>query len=570
MRLRKFMIFGVLLFMVVGFATVSVTFNFNGIASIAADEDDFRVSIRKAKLDGVDIAATAISTDGLTLKYSIEELKNAGDESVLEFAVTNNSKLYDAKMQLNCGEFADDALSLEVTMDADRVNAGENVLGNVTVTLSQDVTEEDYKVEVSCKLKLTALERTSKGDDAPELEDALYAENILNGADPVLADGMIPVVIDDDGTVTYANVNTRWYRYGQLEWANAVILKDDIDSMYNVGNIIKEEDIEAYFVWIPRYRYKLWNVDDYGVTYAKQDSTNSKWILLDEDGNETGETVDYGTSDHVVELIFESSTAKASVGTKNDEWLTHPAFTSLDVNGIWVAKFETGVEGATSETEAKYENLENYSIGIKPNLNILNGGTFADVYNLSLNYNTDARSHLIKNTEWGAILYLALSKYGDGLNTVSGSKVSGYTNIFEYNTTNGVKASTTGNISGVYDMVAGHTEIVSSMVEGIYDYITEEQYNANPNYVDVYPASESGHSFYNCILGDATGELGPFFMTGNKNVAYTNWSKLSFAAFSYSSSTHLGRGGYRTSLLAFEPTNGSSVLASRIVLAPKK
>ncbi len=63
------MIFGVLLFMVVGFAAVSVTLNFKGIATIAANEDDFRVSFTRANLDGEDVAPTTISSDGLKLKY---------------------------------------------------------------------------------------------------------------------------------------------------------------------------------------------------------------------------------------------------------------------------------------------------------------------------------------------------------------------------------------------------------------------------------------------------------------------------------------------------------------------
>jgi hypothetical protein len=30
---------------------------------------------------------------------------------------------------------------------------------------------------------------------------------------------------------------------------------------YQVGDTIEESDIESYFVWIPKYKYKLWNVN---------------------------------------------------------------------------------------------------------------------------------------------------------------------------------------------------------------------------------------------------------------------------------------------------------------------
>ena len=51
-----------------------------------------------------------------------------------------------------------------------------------------------------------------------------YTEDILNGADPVLADNLIPVTIANDGTVKKADIATEWYNYGNKVWANAVIL----------------------------------------------------------------------------------------------------------------------------------------------------------------------------------------------------------------------------------------------------------------------------------------------------------------------------------------------------------
>ena len=46
--------------------------------------------------------------------------------------------------------------------------------------------------------------------------------------------------------------------------------------------------------------------------------------------------------EQTIEVVFESKEKSVSNGIHVGEWLTHPAFTSFDVNGMWVGKFETG------------------------------------------------------------------------------------------------------------------------------------------------------------------------------------------------------------------------------------
>ena len=41
----------------------------------------------------------------------------------------------------------------------------------------------------------------------------VYKEIILTGTDPVLKDELIPVTIDNDGTVHKADINSKWYSY---------------------------------------------------------------------------------------------------------------------------------------------------------------------------------------------------------------------------------------------------------------------------------------------------------------------------------------------------------------------
>jgi len=89
-----------------------------------------------------------------------------------------------------------------------------------------------------------------------------YSETLLNGADPVLKPGLIPVTIENNGKVKKASPAKEWYRYEEKRWANAVILEDE-SVIYGEGEEIPESNIESYFVWVPRYRYQIFNEGKY-------------------------------------------------------------------------------------------------------------------------------------------------------------------------------------------------------------------------------------------------------------------------------------------------------------------
>ncbi|MDE6292272.1 MAG: hypothetical protein K2L98_01165, partial [Bacilli bacterium] len=561
-KFRSFLILtGVLLFMVIGYAAVSVTFKFEGVAQVGSDAEDFKVSFTRALLDGEDVTSTAISSGGLQLKYQSGALKLADEKSVMEFVITNNSKQYDTKMQLVCDKLTDSNANLEIDLESKRADAGEHVNGTITVSLKNDYpqpedSEEEavLEVEVSCRLKLTALERTSKGEDASELEEKEYKETLLNGADPVLAEGMIPVNINDNGKVTYANINKVWYKYADKEWANAVILKDGIERMYNVGNVIKEEDIESYFVWIPRYKYKLWNVDSNGIT---------------------DEVAPEASNAQAIDIIFETNEEEASLGTKNGEWLTHPAFTNFDVNGIWVGKYQTTAKDVTSYNGGTYINaVKPEMITIKPQGWFWRNTKIGNMFKSAYQYKRSLDSHMMKNTEWGAVAYLSHSRYGIngeirinnftlGGSGYSSSKaptcattascnnwVNNTTNgkSLAYNTETGYLASTTGDISGIYDMSGAFEEYVAAYVDkGTISnlMLNESELEQYSKYFDVYSENSTATSYENRILGDATGEMGPFYNyedDDNNLRSHNNWySDLS--NFVDSTNSFFTRGG---------------------------
>ncbi len=87
---------------------------------------------------------------------------------------------------------------------------------------------------------------------------------------PNLIDGLIPVVYNET-TSKWVKADTEsststygWYDYTQKKWANDVLVTETNRSTYQsatAGTEITDSDILAFYVWIPRYKYKVWNKD---------------------------------------------------------------------------------------------------------------------------------------------------------------------------------------------------------------------------------------------------------------------------------------------------------------------
>ena len=375
-----------------------------------------------------------------------------------------------------------------------------------------------------------------------------YKEVLLNGTDPVLSDNLIPVTLADDGTVTKADINTEWYKYEDKKWANAVILSDNTKT-YNNGDIIPEDNIESYFVWIPKYSYQIFNLGETdGYTEGKPETSNAQEIQI-----KFGTT---NTSDNNENECTTPMTSGASGNCKVGDYMTSPAFISMNTNGLWVAKFET--TGSTT------------NITVKPNQTSLRNINVKTMFETAYNYKRDNDSHMMKNTEWGAVAYLSHSKYG--INTeirinnnsnfitgyaasdsADGSKFPGTygTDIsvtLPYNTSTGYKASTTGNITGIYDMSGGAHEYMASLRNETYgssgfDATTLKAYNSK--YYDEYSSLSDWTTYSKRILGDATGEMGPFYYyqdADNNSRSHNGWYDGD-SGYVESSYPWFGRGG---------------------------
>ena len=423
-------------------------------------------------------------------------------------------------------------------------------------------------------------------DSCPKNNDCLN-----NAASPKLYSGLIPVTIADDGTVTYADAAGDWYNYCDKRWANAVILIESPSKTYAVGDTISEADIQSYFVWIPKFKYKLWNVNSDGKSTGSLDTAHVIDVVFS-----VANTIDKeGVSCETPLVSGESGNCD------NGEYMTHPAFISMGVNGFWVGKFETGYKGATSAATARKNEVNVSNILIKPNMFSWRAITVMNAFQNSYNYLRDMNSHMMKNTEWGAVAYLAHSKYGAGKeirnnnnssaktgyaalptssqHTYTGTSGDGDTYNSAYNTEIGYAASTTDNITGIYDMAGGAHEYMASYIDtyfGSSGFSKTTIGNYDTKYFDIYSTSSNGTRFQYRILGDATGETGPFnsFKDGDNVARYHSSWYQEYAIFVTTTSPWFTRGGYYSygilaGAFSFKNFNGgnNSQHSYRIVLA---
>ena len=311
---------------------------------------------------------------------------------------------------------------------------------------------------------------------------------------PVLAEGMIPIIYNGSNWVKadeYGAYNN-WYDYGNQKWANAVMVTSATRDTYmnaNAGTAIPENDILAYYVWIPRYKYKLFNA-----SYSSGTSAQLIDVTFENGTSTTG----------IVTCSYDPSGNETCQNKANGNWYTHPAFTfgDTELKGIWVGKFET-TGNTTTPT-------------IKPNIAALRNIIVGDMYNASkLIRSTDyitsnginqSDSHMMKNIEWGAVAYLKQSIYGLGITDITrNSNSSIYTGGGSYKTN--IRQSTTGNITGVYDMSGGAWEYVMGNFKKTAESSGLTLSTVPIEHIDIY----SGESVSASHLGDALGETAGWY-----------------------------------------------------------
>ena len=205
------------------------------------------------------------------------------------------------------------------------------VLDKEKTTCTKGASVEFNETEWSVKV----VNMTERNTKCTLYFESRYSEELLNGTDPVLEEPLIPVTIESDGTVKKADVKSEWYSYEKKNWANAVILFDEnTNSNYQAGDTIPEEAIESYFVWIPKYRYQLWDLGQYdAVTQLDESKVHEIPIIFG----------DYTTLDEREGECTTPMTSGASGNCTVGDYMTHPAFLSIPSTGFWVGKLKQDI-----------------------------------------------------------------------------------------------------------------------------------------------------------------------------------------------------------------------------------
>lgn len=338
------------------------------------------------------------------------------------------------------------------------------------------------------------------GNAAISVVRTIYVKAPANA--PVLAAGMVPIKWNGSAWVDTTTSDSSWYSYTTTDkkWANA---RTADGSMW---------------VWIPRYAYQI--ASGYHTSVAG--TINVKFLQGATNTADDGSTV---------------ATVPTYSGSSQTNYIKHPAFTfgTTELPGIWVAKFE--MSGTLS------------SLASKPNVQcLLNQSTIGDVFTAIRNMETNSSygwglastlyasgmfgtdnngvdTHLMKNIEWGAVVYLSKSSYGKtteiwknnsrycttGCAGNSSAEPGYYGCRNTYESTYGQYASTTGTIYGIYDINGGGIEYVMGNYNNTRSYGGINPGSIDDKYIDRY------YSYNGSKFGDAV------FETSSSTSSASSW-----------------------------------------------
>ena len=333
---------------------------------------------------------------------------------------------------------------------------------------------------------------------------------VNNVNEPELSEGMIPIkwVESEQNTgnwvICSAN-DPEWYNYidqglnsdgttidGTSKWAN-VMLSDgkyyaqnssNVDKTNKepamIGQVVKKADLGSMFVWIPRYAYQV----ESGYHTGDVGKINIAFLNGIKE-YKTGSSINYISQQQCMHTAILTNTS----GEGN--WNEHPAFKYGDdiIPGIWVAKFQASSN--TPNANCGGGDVTNLKVKVLPGVPSWRLITIGNSYTNCINMNNSENStyygidsddsvidpHLLKDSEWGAVAYLAHSSYGRNGNEITinnstqmitgsaGGAISatGDEGTIEDYTKAGL-ASTTGNVTGIYDMSGGAYERVAGYV----------------------------------------------------------------------------------------------------------
>ena len=385
----------------------------------------------------------------------------------------------------------------------------------------------------------------------PPEPDVPYVDESIAVA-PEISEGMTPVKWNGSNWVQTEATDSEWYNYGEKKWANVVLG----GATFNDG-VLDESKTYSMLVWIPRYAYKI----------------NSQYHA---NGSSAGEIdivfIDTANKGKDGSKTYSTTYPSATTGGAMSDYVVHPAFDygGTALPGFWVGKFESSNTAGYGDSSST-ANTTNLTLQIKAGVTSWRSITVDNIFKVCTAMNdsgnpyglTEASDpHMMKNSEWGAVAYLSQNTtYGKGSevwinnssdfitgsagNSVSAGTDTGTTN--DYKSTQGQNASTTGNVTGVYDMSGGAWEYVAAYVNNGHSNLTtygSSLVNAEAKYKDVYSkGSSDSYSNNYAVSTPANGHYGDaVWETSNSGTSTNSWYS-DCSDFPYTSFPFFLRGG---------------------------
>ena len=413
--------------------------------SMLTGENGILTQVNRAKIEtekGSEKEQVQLSAVGALAKDNGGEIKR----NYLEEELKNN---IDGNYQLS--EKAPYIVTIEETGRKYIIDANGNITGPVEEPEIVEPTGEGGKMDTMLYGVIEIKWLAGTTDYAVEMPNApVIKEDLPSGTSMKL------VHYDEEGNVKdgtdynyIAGKGTEDNR--ESRWANAEV---EIDG------------VKSYFVWIPRYAYKI--------IYFNSEETKKNYL---ENGDTSG-IIGYSDSRGIVDKDGKKIDGVASEPTIDvgDYYRVHPAFTddienggwSEDLEGIWVGKYISGLinkkDNSNIITSGKEigniivdkTNNTDKAIVIQSGISAWGNCTIGNFYISAKAYldfekgNNYIKSHMLKNSEWGAVAYLTESKYGR-----NGVEVERQGSILNVN------QSSTGNETGIYDLSGGSWNCVA-------------------------------------------------------------------------------------------------------------
>ena len=399
----------------------------------------------KRKEEQIKLAVmSSIGTDGLIdfnqLKTEIESRGGRVTGTTFPVTVTIGNSSYQIDQTGNITEASTTPqISYTVTntdgteiTDNANSNLPESAKLNVTITNISELTVTSIKIKQSSGTEITgATIDLSKGTASVEItENGNYVVEIVatdkkgknaSASPEIQVSGKIKVANLEANwtTADSSNSGNDWYSYAYKNGenyistqVNAPKLADGMTAIKYETEVIGSKWANAMtkdgsmWVWIPRYAYKI--------TYKSSNKSEGGTIEIAFLKDATNEFLDSSIKGDIVTAINDDGTVSQG------KWVLEPAFTlgTESIEGFWFAKFEA------SNTNGSATDNPNLTLQIKPNVTSWRSMTSLNMFTACQNLTSDSKystyfnnknnvdTHMTKNVEWGAVAYLAHSKYG--------------------------------------------------------------------------------------------------------------------------------------------------------------